>query len=378
MVEAFYFIVSNSIIQIKIKTLKLKLIIMKKISHLLILGITIGTFSFFGCKKKDDPTPDPIPDAPVVTSTMTSSNEGNSGAALASMSVTTSTGFAKLRLDVTSVDDIDRIYVMKSEDNGSLSPLVINTIVASSGTFTGGSNDYSLTIPSNTKTFVIDIPVSVRTSSSAVTDVYYVWITNGTGAFTKPTKNLKLGSAVITLNYTSSTSKAYSSGAVQLGDQYATPGSLLVTAGQIAALNTADYVDAPSSSDIAMGDLDAGATTRTSGGGTGNLYLFSPSLRSSLGYAGCASCGIGGIPLAEPIGNVTYIAVYSGSASFESATGSDLEGLSVGSNQKVAVTANGVYMFETARGKKGLLKVTSTTDGSAGNGTANVSVKVLN
>ena len=353
---------------------------MKKISYLLVLGITLGTFSFFGCNKKDDPTPDPdpIPNATVVTSTMTSSNQGNSGAAIASLSVTTSTGSAKLRLDVTSTDDIDRIYIMKSEDNGSLEPLVINTIVSSSGIFTGGSNDYSLTIPSNKKTFVIDIPVSVRTSFSAVTDVYYIWITNGTGAFTKPTKNLKLGSAVVTLKYTLSTSKAYSSGAVQLGDQYATPGSLLVTAGQIAALNTADYVDAPASADIALGDLDVSATLRTSGVGTGNLYLFSPSLRSSLGYAGCASCGAGGTSLAEPTGNVTYIAVYSGGASFESATGSDLDGLSVGSNQKVAVTSNGVYMFETARGKKGLLKVTSTTDGSVGNGTATISVKVLN
>jgi hypothetical protein len=356
---------------------------MRKLSYFLAVGILTATTVFVGCKKKKDPTPDAAPDAPVVTSTMTTTNGGNSGTALASLSVTTSTGTAKIRLDVTSgAADLDKIYIMKSEDNGALVAQSVASITTSDGkTFSGGSASYSLTVPSSTQSFVIDIPVSIRTTASAVSDVYYVWITNGTGDFLKPTKKTVLGPAVITLNYTAVTVTPYSIGSVTLGDQFATPGSLLVTSGQISALGTADYVDAPGSADIALGDLNVAATTRTPspGPGTGNLYFFSPSLRPSLGYAGCGTCGAGGTALTEPTtGNLTYIALYTGSVTFDNATGTDLAGLSVGTGTKVQVQANAVYMFQTAKGKKGLLKVTSTTAGTAGNGTAAVSVKVQN
>jgi hypothetical protein len=354
---------------------------MRKLSYFLAVGLLTATTVFVGCKKKSDPTPDTNPTAPVVTSTMTTTNGGNTGTALASLSVTTSTGTVKLELNVTSTTDIDKIYIMKSEDNGALVAQSVSSITTSDGkTYTGGSSSYSLAVPSSTRSFIIDIPVSVRTTSAAVSDVYYVWITNGAGDFLKPTKNTVLGAAVITLNYTTVAITPFSVGSATLGDQYASPGSLLVTGGQISALGTADYIDAPGSADIALGDLNGAATARTTGSGTGNLYFFSPSLRSSLGYAGCATCGAGGTPLAEPTTgmNNTYIAAYTGSVTFDNATGTDLAGLTVGTGTKVLVQANGVYMFQTAKGKKGLIKVTSTTAGTAGSGTAAVSVKVQN
>ncbi len=370
---------------------------MRKISYSLVVGILTATIVFVGCKKKPDPTPCQCPpplgqfyhdhpapatalDTPlVVTSTMTTSNGGYSGTALASLNVTTSTGKATIRLDVTSTVDVDRIYIMKSEDNGTLSSVLTTAdiITSAAGTFSGGHTDYTYGIPGSTKTFVLDIPVTVRTTTFAVSDVYYVWITNGIGSFLKPTKNTVLGPAIITLNYTAAAVTSYATGTATLGDQSNTSyGSLLVTSGQISALNTTDYVDAPNSADLSFSALNSAGTTKTNGSGI--LWLVSPSIRSTLGYAGCTTCGPGGAAVPEPTiatgANTTYIAAYTGD--FDAATGSTLTGLSVGTATEAKIMAIGdVFMFQTAKGKKGVIKVTNY---SSANGTATVSVKVLN
>jgi hypothetical protein len=352
---------------------------MKK-NHLLYSAFFSALVIFSSCNKEKDPTPDLNPDAPVVTSTMTTSNGGNTGTAIASLEVSTSTGTAKIRLDVTSTVDLDKIFIMKSEDNGTLTAQSFSTIITGGITFTGGSSNYSFSITGTTKTFVLDIPVSIRTTPAAVTDVYYIWITNGAGDFVKPTKNTVLGPAIVTLKYgTGAATASFSTGSANLGDQTATPGSLLVTSGQIASLLTADYIDAPQSADLSLSALDAGGTTKTNNSGI--LWLISPSLRAGLGYAGCATCGTGGTAVAEPTtgtgANVTYIATYSGS--FENATGADLTALSVGTTTKAEITAVGnIFMFQTAKGKKGLIKVTALNAVAASAGTATVSIKVLN
>lgn len=348
---------------------------MKKIAYLFSATAMIALATLSSCKK-DEETVDNNPEAPVVTSTMTTTNGGNTGTAIASLDVTTSTGTAKLRLDVTAGVNLDRIYIMKSQDNGALTPLSVSDITTSAGTFSGGSASYTLKVPGSTKAFVIDIPVSVRTSSSAVTDVYYIWITDGVGDFLKPTKNVELGPATLTLKYTAATVTPYSSATgIVLGDQSnASYGSMLVTSGQVSALATADYIDAPASSDLSLSALNAAGDTKTNGSGI--LWLISPSLRDGLGYAGCASCGAGGSAVAEPTtatgANITKISSYSGD--FDAATGTVLSGLSVGSTNQVKITAVGdVFQFETSKGKKGLIKVTALTTSSA-----TVSVKVLN
>lgn len=334
---------------------------MKKINHLLTL-LSLGSMLVFAsCTKDEEPTPDNNPTAPVLTSVMTANNKGTSGTAVATLKVDNSTGSAKLRLDVTYNGDLDRIYIMKSEDNGSLVGQNFTTITNAEGqTFTSGSADYSFKVPSSTKNFILDVPVSVRTSTSAVTDVYYVWITNGIGDFTKPTKNTVLGPAVLTLQYGASTTASFSTGNATLGDQTAIPGSLLVTSGKIGAFLTADYNDAPESADLALVALDNTGTTKTNG--SVNIYLVSPDTRTSLGF------------LNEPAAaNTTYISAYAGS--FEDANGATLQGLNVGTGTKVKLTQGSVYQFYTEKGKKGLIKVNTLTTGP---GTAEVSVKVLN
>ncbi len=339
---------------------------MKKIAYLFSATALFALVSLSACKKdKDEPTPDPDPTAPSVTANMTTSNEGKVDV---SLDVSNSTNIAKIKLDVTHTGDLDRIYIMKSEDNGSLTGVTFASITNSTGlTFEGGSSDYSFKVPASTQSFTLEVPVSIRTSSAAVSDVYYIWITNGTGSFLLPTKNRVLGAAKVTLKYDASASTTtFSTATVNVGDQTAVPGSLLVTSGQISALTTANYNDAPESADIAVAALDAGGTTKTNG--SDYIYLVSPDIRDDLDYD------------LEPSGaNTTYISLYAGT-DFATITGSQLQALTVGTTQKALAVVGNVYMFTTESGKKGLLKVNSITDETDGDAGAvvNVTVKVLN
>lgn len=344
---------------------------MKKVFFLKTAGIALLAALLVSCGGKDeDPTPTPPAEAKVFTSVVT---QGTVADGLADVvgTVTISDGIAYLKLIGTSTDNIDHVYITTSQDNGAMTALIptANYTDDKSNTFVaGGTSGASYTV-GNTKNFTLIIPVNVRTSSSAVSDVYRIWFTNGNGAFTLPAKNLKLGPVTFTLNYVANAGASYSTKTgVVLGDQFNNnAGSLLVTSGQISALNTASYNDSPTSADISLSELNDGGTARTgalptyTGGlqGTGALYFVSPSERAALGYADQP---------ASP--NMTKIAT--SSVDFDAATGATLTGLSV-TGTKVKITDGGVYQFETAQGKKGLIKVTSLSAG-----TATVSVKVLN
>jgi hypothetical protein len=353
---------------------------MKISSYLLAAGILTATVFLVGCnKKKTDATTNPNP--PIATVTINPANKGNSGTAIAELAVTASTLNATLRLNVTSDVYITKIYVMGSPDNGPLMPVSLASITDSAGLIFGGNaQTYSLLVPANTSTFSVDIPVNVRTTTPATSDVYYIWFTNGNGDFLKPTKNTVLGPSIITLNYTTASVNPYDSAAIiPMGDQTAITGNLLVTSGKISSLNTISYIDAPASADLSLTALDATGTTKTDNSGI--LWFISPSLRSGLGYPGCPACGTDGNPVAEPTtangANVTYIAPYQGS--FEAATGLTLAALSVGTATQAQITAVGnVFMFYTAKGKQGLVKVTALSAVNGSPGAVTVSVKVLN
>ncbi len=270
---------------------------------------------------------------------------------------------------------------MRSVDNGPLVPMSVATITNAAGqVFGGNAQTYSLSAPAYALAFELDVPVTTRTTAPVTSDVYYIWFTSAPGDFSKPAKNTILGPAVITLNYTGTLVAPYDSVAtLAMGDQTAITGSLLVTAGKSAALNTISYIDSPGSADLSLSALDATGTTKTDNSGI--LWLISPSLRAGLGYTGCVACGSGGTHVAEPTtangANVTYISPYSGN--FEAAGGEVLAAISVGTNTQVPVTDVGnVFVFQTSKGKKGLLKVTSLTTANGSSGSAIFTMKVLN
>jgi hypothetical protein len=354
---------------------------MRKLSYLFVACNLLALIVFTGCKKKTTTAATTNPNPPIAVCAMNSVNKGNSADAITSLNVSTSTLNATLRLDVNSDTYIEKIYLMRSVDNGPLVPISVSTITNAAGQiFGGGAQTYSLSAPAYALAFELDIPVSTRTVAPVKSDVYYIWMTSGPGDFLKPAKNAILGPAVITLNYTGTLIAPYDSVAsIAMGDQTAVTGSLLVTAGKSSALNTITYMDSPASADLSLSALDATGTTKTDNSGI--LWLISPSLRDGLGYTGCVACGAGGTHIAEPTtangANVTYISPYSGN--FEAADGAVLAAISVGINTQAPVTAVGnVFVFQTAKGKKGLLKVISLTAVSGSSGTAIFSVKVLN
>jgi hypothetical protein len=350
----------------------------------LIFTMFVGAF-VSSCNKKSDPTPAPAATAKIFTSVVTPQTV-TSGSANVVGTVTTSDGSAYLKLEVTSTTNIDHVYITTSEDNGPMSAYVPTSNYTDSlnNTFTAGGGSASYT-SSNTKNFTLLVPVSIRTTSSAVSDVYVVWFTNGNGSFTLPSKNKVLGPVTFTLNYVANAGPSYSTvTGIVLGDQYASPGSLLVTSGQVSALNTASYNDSPSSADLSLSELSTPGTARTgapptyTGGpqGSGGLWLVSPSERANLGYVNEPGASGSAVTIAP---NMTYISTPANTIDFDAATGATLSALTVGSSEEVLLVQGGVYQFQTAGGKKGLIKVTSLTPTtSTTGGTATVSVKVLN
>jgi len=340
--------------------------------------LAIASTLFTSCSKDDEaPTPAPPANAKIFTANVTPTTGG--GTANVTGVVTTSDGTAYLRMVVTSTENIDHVYITSSVDNGTTMPYVGGSNYKDSlgNEFKAGGTSGASYTTDNTKSFVLMVPVNIRTTSAAVSDVYTIWFTNGAGNFLQPTKKRVLGPVTFKLNYGANVGASYASvSGISLGDQFKNGiGSLLVTSGQVSALETAAYNEAPESADISLSELNDAGTKRTGGvnaatdpQGSGVSWFIAPSDRLGVGYPA----------VNEPTGaNTTYIS--SSSLDFDAATGATLSALTVGTGTKVKIVEGGVYQFQTESGKKGLIKVTSLTDATASaGGTAIVSVKVLN
>jgi hypothetical protein len=347
---------------------------MKKLMNYASLFFIGATIILSSCKKSEDPTPDD-PNAQLVVSTLTTTNMGNTLTANVIDTVETGSGNVKIRLDVSGSNNFDHIFIIKSEDNDLFEPVIVTSSITNSyGTFSAGSaGSGTLGIP-NLSSFIVDIILPIRSTTGAVTDVYKIWITNGAGSFTKPTKNRDLGMAVITLKYVASTSnQTFVTATLDMGSQSAVPASLLVTSGQVSVLNTADYNDSPSSSDLRLTTMTTGQKDNASTA----VWLFSPA------NVPTGPTADGSPVFTVPVGsNTTYIALYNGATPFASVTATDIAGLTVGTGTSIQVTAGNVYMFKTAASpsKIGLIKINSlTAESDSDKGyVANVTVKALN
>jgi len=343
-----------------------------KISFIGISMMALSALMLVSCGKKSEPTA--VNTSVKTFTSIVTPQTVTSGAANITGTVTTSDGSAYLKLEVTSPTKVGYVYITSSSDNGAMSPFIptANFTDSLGNTFKSGSSSYSYTM-TNTNNFVLEIPVPIRSTSAAVSDVYVIWFTSGKGSFTLPAQRLTLGPVIFTLNYTANAGPSYSTVAgIVLGDQSATPGSLLVTSGQVSALTTALYDSSATSADLALCALNQTGTTKTNL--SSYIWLTSPSLRSGFTYSNEPT---------NPSPNVSYIATASNSINFNTATGSDLAALQIGSgtsntSQEVLISNGGLYMFQTAVGKKGLILVTALNINNTSGSTATVSVKVQN
>ncbi|MDB5256236.1 MAG: hypothetical protein JWM14_931 [Chitinophagaceae bacterium] len=341
------------------------------------LWVCLGSL-LTACTVSKDPIPDGHPNAKVYTSVINTINMGKVNVV---DSVKAGSEVVKLRLDVTGATAAKYIYIVYATDNGAFLPLPVPTTVNEFGTFAGGnSSTFSLKVPDLTS-FTIDIFVSVRNTSVALNDVYKVWITDSIGSFTRPTYKRTLGTATFNLLYKPvSLPDTYTIGTTYLGSQSSRNyGSFIATSTQIVAMDSTAYAQSPQSADIQLVTLTSGKKDNNNT----SLWLYSPADVTLANPAVSGQTDFVLPTLETP--NTTYFDAYSGTTVFDSITTSTLLALPNPTKKSIEALTNGVYVFQTQQGKKGLIKVnstaTTTTIGGVGSTTgqnASVSVKVLN
>jgi hypothetical protein len=342
---------------------------------LLILGIYLSA-----CSVSKDPTPDAHPNAKVYTSVINTINMGNTTTANIIDSVKAGDEVAKLRLEVTGTTAAEYIYIVHAGDNGTMIPLPIPTTINEYGTFTAGnSSTYSLKVPKLTS-FTIDIAVAVRSTTTALNEVYKIWITDSIGSFSMPAYKRTLGTATINLMYRqASLPNTYSTATTSLGSQSSKSyGSFLSTGAQIATMDSSLYTKSLGSVDIRLVTLTSGKKDNNST----SLWLYSP---ADVALANPAVSGQTDFVLPAGTSNTTYFDLYNGAEGFDTLHTATLVALPTPTNKSIQVVTGGVYVFQTQEGKKGLIKINSsgatTNFGGTGSTTAQnviASVKVLN
>jgi hypothetical protein len=328
------------------------------------------------CKKSDDPTPNDSTSTGdavciggnktyVLIDASTSSGAANYPRNF-SCTVSNTQGYDTIYLDIKAQHDMDYIYITESVDNGYSQKLSFsNTLKTDNGKdVTSSSSDYSYQIAPGVNSiteFKLKIPVPVRTSSSAVSDVYSIWMTNGKGDFTAPTKKTVVGPIKVALKYASGLTygKIIDS---TIGDQNAVPASYIATTGYLGTVKgvTIDSDTAFQSIDVNFVGLTADGTAL----GT-TPYFVSPDIRKSLGFN----------KNIYDNARKTKYDLYTGGLVFDDFKGNELYNLPAPTMDRVKVAADKLYIFQTANGNKGIIHVTSL--GFAGGNTALVSVKVL-
>ncbi|MBC7388504.1 MAG: hypothetical protein H7329_04775 [Opitutaceae bacterium] len=370
---------------------------MKKVVKFASLLLVGGSLIFTSCsKKKDDEVTPVTPPAPVCdggsvktisTSPLDNSSNANTYEKNYTLSVNKCDGSAIIFLDVKSDKDMDKIYMVLSQDNGPSSPIYAGDSKGFAGavnasstpedkTFSGGSSSkgYSLDIPdglASSKYIKVPVSVPVRNSDAATTDVYTIWITNGNGDFTANGKRTVIGPLTVTLNYKGASS-TYISGTAILGDQNATPPSYLTTNGQIGTFSGTALIEAsmtPDEKSTTLNSADINFVGLAADGatiGAGQTpYFIGVGLRTSVGFTGNTEGS-----------DRTKFGVYAGSKSFDDMTASDISGLTAPTAEKIIVTDNTTYVFLTSDNRKGVIRTSSLSTAATGK-TVNVKVKSL-
>ena len=220
----------------------------KLLSSLPIIAMT-GLAFFSSCKKAADVAPNVT--KPVATVTWDGSTYGtendfgvaavvsSSGdSAFITLTVNNATTAQKInKIYMTYQQDADRSEEFKSFPNGKSIPAAgyngtdLATSKVVNFNYVGGNilDGGTFNVPSGTTTFKLTIPVLLRNSTTAQSDIFRIWISGtGYGSFKTPSKNLAYGVATVTLNYTNATQLLYNYSS-PVGDANDTTGSLFST-----------------------------------------------------------------------------------------------------------------------------------------------------
>lgn len=169
---------------------------MKKLSYYLSVALLSATVVMTSCKKsEDDPTPNNL--TPDVSLTMNQTN--GTGMDNEDLTVKNTQGSAVLEVTAvtTTSNDMKRLYVYKSEDNGTINN------VSMDGFKQDGNNNYYYEIPNDSRNnFTIKRSVNVSSNTTRDTDRYYFYFTDASD-FNRvaPGTDVVIGPGTITLVY---------------------------------------------------------------------------------------------------------------------------------------------------------------------------------
>jgi hypothetical protein len=352
-----------------------------------------ATFLISSCKKKADdvvPVNPQNPGKPSVKVDFLGSDYGKMQNLKVSATVSTQGDSAYIFLSVDGTEETSYIYMQKSENNAEFEswrrvsgPLKGKSLDGSAfGDFTEeasiGTRNYTYEVSTSAlkKAFKLTIPIVLRTTTSAKSDVFRLWITSGAGKFNNPAKNLAYGIAEISFNYTNQA--LITNYSTELGNTANADGSLFSTA------TGSSYTRKETDDDAAIGKL-IDFLYNTTGTGTTLKYIIASARDKDGNVDATATVGFQSTGFAN-ITNITKMAEYTGTTDFDNIVGETDLISAVGNNltststtTKVEFSSNPagkVVAFITESGKKGLVKIVSASGDGSTSGSAVLKVKV--
>lgn len=343
--------------------------------------LSLAALLAFCSKKKEEVAPPSVEEKPPVTETVCLGNKTTYLAIRAASgapqtyecSIAAGQTSDTLYLDVKSTVAINYLYITVSADNGASVPLLGKNALLTDDKKTIAipvDTTYSYGIPS-LSSFKLKVPVVTRTVAGAAADVYTIWATSGKGHFAVTGKKTIVGPVSAKLNYKANIPFVTVKDIV-IGDQTSGKPHFLAVEGKVGAVleseilvnetSFADKQKALNSVDLNILSLNLakapakdsayGNVSSNCGSITGaKTYLVGTGLRNKLGKC-----------LTDAQGNdSTKLAVYSGSATFESFDGEKLKGLAAPTLDRVEIGNGGLFVFMTSDGRKGIVQVKNYT-----------------
>jgi hypothetical protein len=342
-----------------------------------------GAFGLFSCGTTE--TVAPKAGKPSVDVTFDAANFGVQKDFAVSATVSTSGDTAYINMSVNGIAETGAIYMLYQKDSekavkfqtqpggGSLpSAGYVGTSFdgASKNNFNyKSSGDYTFDIPNNiNKAWKLTIPVKLRNTTGAQSDVFTIWVTkkSGSGRFDNPAKNLAYGVATVTLNYTNEKLVNYYS--TELGSSK----NLLI--GSLFSTSTgSNYTRAYAQDTLKGAGVDFVYNNITAGKFSfGSFYANATNTNADI------TAGFGAITNIKRVIKIKEI-----TSDFSTIVG---ETSLVAAVDAAAPTASfvslttdvtgKVFAFITADGKKGVFKVISSNAPDTDTGSVNLEVKV--
>ncbi len=189
---------------------------MKKFFSKLTLALTACAAFLASCDPAE--TVEPNKTKPNVSVSFAGSDYGVQKDMKVSATVSTTGDSAFINITVNGTEETNKIFMTYQKDNDKAEKFTKfpDGTSINAGGYTGtdlnGANGEKFNYSSGTfniksdisKAFKITIPVLLRTTSSAKSDVFQIWVTKKgkSGSHDNPAKNLAYGVATVTLNYT--------------------------------------------------------------------------------------------------------------------------------------------------------------------------------